>query len=137
MVPPRDGKEGSAHHKSHGRQLSLHERIYFWGQSPCSLYLPVLLVVSSLVNMAATNITSPALCPGMPDGTIPLVPVFDWDPHMYFLCFLVTAGIQLSCFAVAYGCQFDTITDFAGSMNFVLLAILCTCCTIFHFFCKK
>merc|ERR1711871_423722 len=46
---------------------------------------------------------------------------------MFFFTFLVTTAIQLSCFLVAYTCQFDTITDFAGSMNFVLLAILTLC----------
>lgn len=38
--------------------------------------------------------------------------------------FIITVGLQYSCFAVAYLCEFDLITDFAGSMNFVLIALL-------------
>jgi len=35
---------------------------------------------------------------------------------------LVTVALQAGCFLVAYTCQFDLLTDLAGSMNFVLLA---------------
>lgn len=45
------------------------------------------------------------------------------DPNYLGFAFVVTAGIQLSCFAIAYSCRFDLITDFAGSTNFVVLAI--------------
>ena len=44
--------------------------------------------------------------------------------HGFLLCFIVTCGMQLSFFAVAYGCSFDKVTDFAGGMNFTVLAIL-------------
>ena len=40
------------------------------------------------------------------------------------LCALVTIALQASCFLVAYTCQFDLLTDLAGSINFVLLAAL-------------
>lgn len=46
------------------------------------------------------------------------------DPYYYTLCALCTIGMQLSFFAVANGCKFDLVTDFAGSTNFVLLACL-------------
>lgn len=46
------------------------------------------------------------------------------DTHQYGFCFLITCALQLSCFAVAYTCKFDLITDFAGSMNFVLLGVI-------------
>eukprot|EP00501_MAST-03F_sp_TOSAG23-6_P000753 GSMAST32.ASY1.ANO1.781.1 assembled CDS len=46
------------------------------------------------------------------------------DKHYYALCALVTALIQYSCFFIAYNCSFDTITDFAGSINFVVIALL-------------
>ncbi len=49
---------------------------------------------------------------------------FPDDPYNYGLCALVTVGMQLAFFAVAYGCKFDLVTDFAGSTNFVLLALL-------------
>lgn len=42
----------------------------------------------------------------------------------YGLCALVTVGMQLFFFAIAYGCKFDLVTDFAGSTNFVLIALL-------------
>jgi len=34
----------------------------------------------------------------------------------------VTIGLQLFFFFIAYTCQFDKVTDIAGSMNFVILA---------------
>jgi len=42
----------------------------------------------------------------------------------YILCLGVTVGLQLACFAVAAALQFDKITDLAGSLNFVVLAVL-------------
>lgn len=36
----------------------------------------------------------------------------------------VTVAMQLSFFAVAFGCQIDKVTDFAGTLNFVTLAWL-------------
>ena len=50
------------------------------------------------------------------------------DEHYLGLCFVVTCALQLSCFAVAYTCAFDLITDFAGSTNFVLLAVSASAC---------
>jgi hypothetical protein len=50
------------------------------------------------------------------------------DEHYLGLCFVVTCALQLSCFAVAYTCEFDLITDFAGSTNFVLLAVSAYAC---------
>ena len=46
------------------------------------------------------------------------------DDHALLLTFLVTCALQLSCFAIAFFLQFDKITDFAGSANFILLALL-------------
>lgn len=46
------------------------------------------------------------------------------DAHGFVLCFIVTVAMQLSFFAVAFLCKFDKVTDFAGGMNFVLLALL-------------
>ena len=39
-------------------------------------------------------------------------PVIPFDDHNFFLTFLVTVLLQLSCFAIAWTCQFDKITDF-------------------------
>ncbi len=36
---------------------------------------------------------------------------------------LLTVALQLFCFFIAYTCQFDLITDLAGSLNFVLIAL--------------
>lgn len=58
---------------------------------------------------------------------VPTVVVFNWDGHYYFFSLLVTIAMQLSCFMVAYLCQFDKITDFAGALNFIILAILTLC----------
>ncbi|KAJ7224503.1 DUF1295-domain-containing protein [Mycena pura] len=46
------------------------------------------------------------------------------DPFYLSLTLLVTAGYQLSGFAIAYTCQFDKITDLTGGSNFFILALL-------------
>lgn len=46
------------------------------------------------------------------------------DDHYLGITGLVTVVMQLAFFAVAYGCQFDLVTDFAGSTNFVAIALL-------------
>ena len=50
--------------------------------------------------------------------------VIPGDDHHLALTGLVTVALQLVCFFIAYLLQFDKITDFAGSGNFVLLALL-------------
>lgn len=50
-----------------------------------------------------------------------------WDEHYFAFTAVLTVAIQLACFFVAYACHFDLITDFAGSMNKVLLAVLTLC----------
>ncbi|KAJ0405255.1 hypothetical protein P43SY_006940 [Pythium insidiosum] len=40
------------------------------------------------------------------------------------VCFGVTVGMQCSFFAVAFLCQFDKVTDLAGTLNFFVLAVL-------------
>mmetsp|Transcript_19178 Transcript_19178/g.44672 ORF Transcript_19178/g.44672 Transcript_19178/m.44672 type:complete len:336 (+) Transcript_19178:80-1087(+) len=48
-----------------------------------------------------------------------------WTPETALLWTgVVTIGIQGSCFLVAASCKFDKITDFAGSMNFVAIALM-------------
>jgi len=37
---------------------------------------------------------------------------------------IVTVGMQLSFFAIAFTCKFDKVTDIAGAMNFLLVAFL-------------
>ena len=49
------------------------------------------------------------------------------DTHYLGISAIVTVVMQLTCFLVAYGCNFDKITDFAGSLNFVLLSLLSLC----------
>lgn len=46
------------------------------------------------------------------------------DSRLLGLTALVTVAYQLSFFIVTYLCRFDTLTDFAGSTNFVVLALL-------------
>ncbi|TMW58793.1 hypothetical protein Poli38472_006938 [Pythium oligandrum] len=48
---------------------------------------------------------------------------FDGD-WLVLLCFGVTVALQLSFFAIAYLLQFDKVTDLAGTLNFLLLAVL-------------
>eukprot|EP01063_Lacrimia_lanifica_P016346 TRINITY_DN2293_c1_g1_i1.p1 TRINITY_DN2293_c1_g1~~TRINITY_DN2293_c1_g1_i1.p1 ORF type:complete len:319 (+),score=109.99 TRINITY_DN2293_c1_g1_i1:68-1024(+) len=47
------------------------------------------------------------------------------DP--FLLSALVTIGMQLFFFAIAYTLKFDKVTDFAGSSNFILIAVLTLC----------
>ena len=54
-------------------------------------------------------------------------PTIVLDEYYYALSALVTIGMQLAFFAVAYGCKFDLVTDFAGSTNFILLAVMTLC----------
>lgn len=49
------------------------------------------------------------------------------DNHFLALSGIVTVGLQLTCFFIAYICGFDKITDLAGSLNFVLVALLTLC----------
>ena len=44
--------------------------------------------------------------------------------YLLLLSAAVTLGMQMSFFCIAYLCQFDKVTDFAGASNFLLLAWL-------------
>ena len=46
------------------------------------------------------------------------------DSNYLLITLIVTAGMQYSFFAIAYTCEFDKVTDIAGTMNFVILALL-------------
>lgn len=46
------------------------------------------------------------------------------DDHNLAITGLVTIGMQLFFFAIAYTLNFDKVTDFAGSSNFILIALL-------------
>jgi steroid 5-alpha reductase family enzyme len=50
--------------------------------------------------------------------------VIPGDDHNLLLTAVVTVAMQLAFFAVAFLLQFDKVTDFAGSTNFILLALL-------------
>ena len=52
------------------------------------------------------------------------ITVIPGDAHYLALSFLVTVFMQLSFFFVAYCFEFDLVTDFAGSTNFIILAVL-------------
>lgn len=47
-----------------------------------------------------------------------------WDSRLLGITALVTVLYQLSFFLVTYFCRFDTLTDFAGSTNFIVLTAL-------------
>ena len=40
------------------------------------------------------------------------------------LCAIITVLLQMTFYVVACTCKVDTVTDFAGSGNFVILAVL-------------
>ncbi|KAH0530018.1 hypothetical protein TsFJ059_004697 [Trichoderma semiorbis] len=45
------------------------------------------------------------------------------DDYYLAITALITVGYQLFFFAIAYTCNFDKLTDFAGGSNFIILAI--------------
>lgn len=47
-----------------------------------------------------------------------------WDANELALTAVLTVIMQLSCFLIAFACQFDKITDLAGSSNFIINAVL-------------
>ena len=63
----------------------------------------------------------------MSNFTTAAVPVYD-EAWFYIVVALgITIVFQLLCFLVAASCKFDLLTDFAGSTNFILLALLSLC----------
>jgi len=46
------------------------------------------------------------------------------DDYYLAITLLVTVGYQLLGFSIAFTCQFDKLTDFAGGTNFIILSIL-------------
>lgn len=61
---------------------------------------------------------------GTTDGQIAGVIVIPRDNDNLALCAIVTVVMQVSFYFVACTCKIDTVTDFAGSSNFVVLAVL-------------
>ena len=49
------------------------------------------------------------------------------DENNLTLVFLVTIAMQCLFFLIACVCKFDKITDFAGGMNFTVIAVLTLC----------
>lgn len=47
-----------------------------------------------------------------------------WDSNNLAICAVVTVGMQLTFFLIAFAFKFDKVTDFAGGTNFVVLALL-------------
>ena len=53
------------------------------------------------------------------------VQVFD-DSHLA-ICAIITVAMQLIFFTIAATFQFDKVTDFAGGVNFIILAVVTLC----------
>ena len=49
------------------------------------------------------------------------------DENNLTLVFVVTVAMQCLFFLIACVCKFDKITDFAGGMNFTVIAVLTLC----------
>ena len=52
-----------------------------------------------------------------------MINLIENDEHFILVSLLITVCMQLSFFAIAYGLQIDKVTDFAGTSNFLILAI--------------
>lgn len=46
------------------------------------------------------------------------------DDYYLAITLLITIAFQLIFFSIAFTCKFDKVTDLAGSLNFILLAVL-------------
>ena len=53
-----------------------------------------------------------------------MVDLIENDEHFILVSLLLTVCMQMSFFAVAYTLQIDKLTDFAGTSNFLILAII-------------
>lgn len=53
------------------------------------------------------------------------VQIFD-DSHLA-ICAIITVAMQLIFFTIAATFQFDKVTDFAGGVNFIILAVVTLC----------
>lgn len=56
------------------------------------------------------------------------------DDHMLLITWIVTVAMQLLFFFIAYMFNFDKVTDFAGSTNFILIALLTLCYSNFYYY---
>lgn len=62
----------------------------------------------------------------------PLVPFYDEGWFYVLVALAITTVFQMLCFLVAATCKFDLLTDLAGSINFVMLAIISLCVRGFY-----
>ena len=53
-----------------------------------------------------------------------MVNLIENDEHFILVSLLITVCMQMSFFAIAYTLQIDKVTDFAGTTNFLVLAIV-------------
>ena len=53
-----------------------------------------------------------------------MVNIIGNDEHFILISLLITVCMQMSFFAIAYTLQIDKVTDFAGTSNFLILAVL-------------
>ena len=52
-----------------------------------------------------------------------MVELIENDEHFILISLLLTVCMQMSFFAIAYMLQIDKVTDFAGTSNFLVLAV--------------
>jgi len=53
-----------------------------------------------------------------------MVNLIENDEHFIIISLLITVCMQMSFFAIAYALQIDKVTDFAGTSNFLILAVI-------------
>ncbi len=53
--------------------------------------------------------------------------VIPGDDNNLAIVAIVTVAMQFIFFLIAFACKFDKVTDFAGGINFTLVAILTLC----------
>ena len=52
-----------------------------------------------------------------------MVKLIENDEHFILISLLITVCMQMGFFAIAYTLQIDKVTDFAGTANFLVLAV--------------
>jgi len=49
----------------------------------------------------------------------------DWDPNLLLVSLIITVALNLTVFLIAFSLQTDVLTDLTGSVNYILVAVIC------------
>lgn len=49
----------------------------------------------------------------------------DWDPNLLLISLIITVGLNVTVFLIAFTFQTDVLTDLTGSVNYIIVALAC------------